>query len=229
MHRSDHINQLIYLILNTLIPLTSYLSYSGLDELAIARSERPLPTKSRSVCTWLTARARSSRRLAGDPPGRRKKRIASTTEAKPTSAPSDPIYATIQVSVNKKLPEMEKQEQLKYGWNRTGKKQNAKEEERNYLRNTVQLQGYGVWKGMQMGPQHLLLMLSDQHFSQQLPQPQNLHLCLLPLHLKVPAQYSTNRHIFHYRTPFTCKYTLTNPHGDFVLRLTGMMILQPAT
>jgi len=92
MHRCDHINQLIYLILNISIPLTSYLSYSGLDELAIARSERPLPTKSRSVCAWLTARARSSRRLAGDPPGRRKKRIASTTEAKPTSAPSDPIY-----------------------------------------------------------------------------------------------------------------------------------------
>jgi hypothetical protein len=109
---------------------------------------------------------------------------------------------------------MEKQEQLKYGWNRTGKKQNAKEEERNYLRNTVQLQGYGVWKGMQMGPQHLLLMLSDQHFSLQLPQPQNLHLCLPPLHLKVPAQYSTNPHIFHYRTPFTCTYALNNPHVE---------------
>jgi hypothetical protein len=54
-------------------------------------------------------------------------------------------------------------------------------------------------------------------------------LCLPPLHLKVPAQYSTNPHIFHYKTPFTCKYTLTNPCGDFVLRLTGMMILQPAT
>lgn len=71
-----------------------HLSYSGRDEFAAAINPRPLPARARSVCTWFTAFARSSRRFAGEPPGRRKNRMDSTIEANPASPPSEPGILT---------------------------------------------------------------------------------------------------------------------------------------